>query len=201
MKIYVDAGHGGSDNGAVQRNEVGLVIRRESVDNLRLALLVQRGLDEMGFETMMSRTGDYNKTLRQRTDEANMWSADFFLSLHRNDFAVNGVQCTNANGFETFIQNHDNKGSRCFQQAIHAALRAAGLISASNLAPDAVPATQMRERGEKFGNYHVTRESRMPAVLVETGFIANAKDNELFDLNIEAFGRAYCDAIADVLYL
>jgi N-acetylmuramoyl-L-alanine amidase len=153
----------------------------------------------MGVQTMMSRRGDYNKTVKQRTDEANAWGAALFLSLHRNDFVTNGQQDTTANGFETFILPNDNKGSRRFQQAIHSRLRAAGLISAPNIASNTVPATQMRDRGEKTSNFHVLRESKMPAVLVETGFIANTKDNGLFDRNLTGFDTAICNAIVDII--
>jgi len=195
MKIYIDAGHGGTDSGAVQRTTG----RREATDNLRLAQLLQRRLDDMGFKTMMARTGDYNKTVKQRTDEANKWGADLYISLHRNDFAPNRVQDTSANGFETFIQINDRKGSKLFQQAIHSRLRTVGLVSAPNLASNAIPATQIRDRGEKTGNYHVTRESNMPAVLVETGFIGNTKDNGLYDRNLAGFDTAICQAIVDIL--
>jgi len=173
MKIYIDAGHGGNDSGAVSGS------RQEAPDNLRLALAVQARLDQIGFETMMSRTGNYNKTVKQRTDEANAWKAEFYLSLHRNWWSD-----STANGFETFIQPSDKKGSERFQDAIHKRIVAAGV---------------QRDRGKKTQNFHVTRESKMPAILAEVGFISNARDNELFDRSLDKYTTAIVQGIIDVL--
>jgi N-acetylmuramoyl-L-alanine amidase len=173
MKIYIDAGHGGNDTGAVWGT------RREAPDNLRLAQAVQARLDHIGFETMMSRTGNYNKTVKVRTDEANAWGAEFFLSLHRNWWSD-----STANGYETFIQPNDNKGSKRFQEAIHKRMVAAGV---------------QRDRGQKTQNFHVTRESKMPAILVETGFVSNTQDNLLYDRNFDKYADAAVQGIIDVL--
>jgi N-acetylmuramoyl-L-alanine amidase len=153
MKLYLDPGHGGSDPGA-QGN--GL---REKDITLDIALKIRTILTN-GYENIevrMSRTNDSSKSLNQRTNEANSWGADYYLSIHCN--AYNG----SATGYEDFIHINlsDSSTTAKYQDIIHA---------------EVMKLNQLQDRGQKKANYHVLRESNMPALLSENGFIDNARD-------------------------
>jgi len=171
--IFLDPGHGGRDPGAVNGT------RLEKNDNLRLANAVRRNLQKQGFTVIMSRESDIDVTLAQRTNRANAANADLFISLHRNAFTN-----ANANGTEVWV----------FTRPTAAELGLAGEIM-ERLAQVGIQSN----RGVKMGNYHVLRESRMPAVLVELGFITNAWDNELFDNKLEEYSVAIVKAACAAL--
>jgi N-acetylmuramoyl-L-alanine amidase len=156
MKLYLDPGHGGSDPGA-QGN--GL---REKDIALDIALKIRSILrnNYENVEIRMSRTSDISKSLAQRTNEANSWGADYYLSIHCN--AYNG----SAEGYEDFIHSSlsDFSASAKYQDIMHAEI---------------INVNQLRNRGQKKANFHVLREATMPSLLTENGFIDNGHDAAL----------------------
>jgi N-acetylmuramoyl-L-alanine amidase len=156
MKLYLDPGHGGSDNGASGN---GLL---EKEVNLDIALRIRNTLLNSydNVEVRMSRTGDTTKSLSQRTDEANAWGADYFLSIHCNAF--NG----SAQGYEDYIHSNlsDSSLTARYQDLLHTEI---------------TKLNQLTNRGQKKENFHVLRESNMPALLTENGFIDNFHDANL----------------------
>src|SRR5690625_2559502 len=90
-KIFIDPGHGGSDPGAVGN---GL---REKDLTLKISKKIANILKDYHCSVKLSRTGDQTLSLKQRTDMANKWGADFLLSVHIN--AGGGT------GYEDFIYN------------------------------------------------------------------------------------------------
>ena len=147
IKIFIDAGHGGKDPGAVGN---GLL---EKDLTLKIAKRVKELLAAYeNVEVKMSRTGDTYPSLSDRTNAANTWKADFFLSIHIN--AGGGV------GYEDFAYTGSSK-SIAYQNVIHAEI---------------MNQIDMKDRGKKQGNLHVLRESDMPAILTECGFIDNKGD-------------------------
>lgn len=151
VKIYIDPGHGGTDPGA-QGN--GL---REKDVTLAIATRVRNMLvNEYSNATVrMSRTGDQTVSLVQRTNDANAWGAAYYLSIHIN--AGGGT------GYEDYIHNllSDSSTTAQLRNTIHAEI---------------VKLIDMSNRGKKKANFHVLRESNMPAMLTENGFIDNATD-------------------------
>ncbi|MEN2767051.1 N-acetylmuramoyl-L-alanine amidase [Ornithinibacillus xuwenensis] len=156
MKLYLDPGHGGSDSGASGN---GLL---EKNINLDIALRIRNTLVNSyeNVEVLMSRTTDTTKSLQQRTDEANAWGADYFLSIHCNSF--NGA----AQGYEDYIHSNlsDSSLTASYQDILHT---------------EVTRVNQLTNRGQKKANFHVLRESSMPALLTENGFIDNAQDANL----------------------
>lgn len=156
MKLYLDPGHGGSDPGA-QGN--GL---REKDLTLDIALKLRSILENnyKNVEIRMSRTGDVTKSLVQRTDEANSWDADFYLSIHIN--SDNG----SASGYEDYIYSSlsNNSSTANYRDTIHT---------------EVMKLNQLNDRGKKKADFHVLRESTMDAMLSENGFIDNAQDAAL----------------------
>lgn len=150
VKIYIDAGHGGSDSGA-QGN--GL---QEKNVTLAIAKKIQEYLGEYSNASVkMCRTTDTTLSLTQRTNEANAWDADYFLSIHIN--AGGGI------GYEDYIHDalSDSSHTASLRNIIHA---------------EVVKLNGMQNRGKKKANFHVLRESRMPAMLSENGFIDTNAD-------------------------
>lgn len=173
VKIYVDPGHGGSDPGA-QGN--GL---QEKVITLKVGKLVRDRLEASGFDTRMSRTGDTFPTLSNRTNDANKWGADFFISIH--------VNAGGGEGYEDYRYNKLAASSKTGKQqaTIHKHMKA----KAARFG--------MKDRGAKSANFHVLRETSMSAVLVELGFIDSSKDAA--DLKNDDFLSQMAWGIVDAL--
>ena len=141
--IMLDAGHGGSDPGAVYEE------RREKEDSLALTLAVGEILQDNGINVLYSRTEDIYKSPYQRAMEANNADADFFISIHRNSFPTDNQ----VSGVETLVYN---KSGIKYEMAkeIGEQLETIGF---RNLG--------VKERP----NLVVLRRTKMPAVLVEVG--------------------------------
>ncbi|SNT04854.1 N-acetylmuramoyl-L-alanine amidase [Anaerovirgula multivorans] len=153
-KICFDYGHGGSDPGAVYKG------RKESEDNLAIGREIAKELRRHGITVDETRTADVAVSLRQRSEFESKGNYDYFVSFHRNAFKPETV--TRA---ETFVYTKASTKSKELAEKIQNALVGIGFIN----------------RGAKTANFHVLRETKAPAVLVEMGFIDNTKDNNLFD--------------------
>ncbi|GAB3801982.1 sporulation-specific N-acetylmuramoyl-L-alanine amidase [Virgibacillus kimchii] len=152
MKLYLDPGHGGNDSGATGN---GLMEKNVVLDiSLKIRNLLN---DYEGISVKMSRTNDKSVSLLARTNEANNWGADYFLSVHANAF--NG----SANGYEDFIHNSlgSNSQTAKLRDTIHAEI---------------MKQVDFNNRGKKSANFHVLRETSMSAILTENGFIDHAGD-------------------------
>lgn len=159
-KIYIDAGHGGIDGGA------GRAPYLEKERNLQLANRLNQYLTtNFDCTVVMSRTTDRALSLDQRTDHANSVDADFLISIHFNSSVL-----PTARGYEdfTYINVTDGSTTERIRTAIHNEVvsRVLGKYSIPN-------------RGRKRANFHMVRESNMPAVLVETLFVSNPNDQSL----------------------
>lgn len=160
--ILIDPGHGGSDPGASFSG------KQEKGYTLAVSKLV-RDLLQKNYEVnvRMTRDNDATLSLKQRTDFANSTNVDFYFSIHIN--AGGGT------GFESFIYNGSVPSQTvAHQSAIHQEIMRAiqGKYS-------------ITDRGKKKADFHVLRETKMSAVLIELLFIDNKKDLEL--LNNPAF--------------
>lgn len=145
--IVIDPGHGGEDNGAAWG------FAEEDDINLGIAFLLRCELEKKGFEVLMTRTHDAPVSLFQRTYYANKAKADLFVSIHCDAFHQ-----TSARGMTVHVYSGSVR-SRGIASAISASL--------TNRFPD------HRDRGVKESNFHVLRETDMPAVLVECEFLSN----------------------------
>ena len=156
IKIMLDAGHGLGTSG--KRTPVfkdGKAIR-EAEQNYPVMFLVEKYLKLSGFEVeCTNRDIKYDMPLRTRTTRANNWKADYFVSIHKN--AITGNWQSASKGIDTFV--YGTKG------------KSYGLANKvqSNLIAD----TGMKDRGVKSADFHVLRETKMPAILIELGFMDN----------------------------
>lgn len=151
-KIFIDPGHGGSDPGATGN---GL---REKDLTLDIAKRIRKYLNDnfSGHTIKMSRSTDKTLTLTQRTNMANSWGADYFLSVHINSGG--------GTGYEDYIHNglSDSSSTAKLRNTVHAEI-VKELSTWSN-------------RGKKKANFAVLRQSRMSAILTENGFIDTKAD-------------------------
>lgn len=172
--IMVDAGHGGErDPGAVYNG------RREKDDTLRLALAVGEILQDNGIDVSYTRTTDVYETPYEKALKANNAGVDFFLSIHRNSFPTDNE----VSGVESLV--YDLSGLKYqVAQDIDDQLEAVGFV---NLGVKARP------------NLVVLKRTKMPAVLVEAGFINSNTDNMLFDENFDAIAQAIASGLLDAL--
>ena len=171
--IMLDAGHGGRDPGAVYNG------RREKDDNLRLVLAIGEILQNNGIDVQYTRTTDVYESPLQKAMEANEAGVDFFISIHRNSFPTDNV----VSGVESLVYNLSGIKLEMAEN-INAQLETVGFV---NLGVKARP------------NLIVLRRTKMPAVLVEVGFINSNTDNTLFDQNFDAIAQAIADGILQTL--
>jgi N-acetylmuramoyl-L-alanine amidase len=151
VKIFIDPGHGGADPGAGGNGLDEKNVTLSIATRIRDILLKEY----QNVTVKMSRTGDQTVSLQQRTDMANAWGADFYLSIHIN--AGGGT------GYEDYIYDGLSDRSRTadIQHILH---------------PEVTKLINLIDRGAKKANYHVLRESTMDAMLSENGFIDTASD-------------------------
>ncbi|MDU5140645.1 MAG: N-acetylmuramoyl-L-alanine amidase [Paenibacillus dendritiformis] len=154
--VVIDAGHGDHDSGAVSVKK-----RYEKDFNLSLALKVGEILSQDDrFNTVLSREDDTFLELSERAQLANSMNADLFVSIHAN--SVDNMP--HVSGTETYYWRAESKA---FAEAMHKQL---------------MEGTQFKDRGVRKANHHVTRETKMPAILLEIGFLTNAAEEaQLFD--------------------
>jgi len=170
-RIALDAGHGGSDPGAVYKD------RREKDDTLDLTLAVGDILKKNGIDVYYTRTTDEYETPFKKATDANNSGANLFVSIHRNS-SENPNQYS---GVETLVYSDTGLKAEVARN-INNQLEDAGF---KNLGVD--------ERK----NLVVLKRTKMPAVLVEVGFINNDKDNYLFDEEFDSIAQAIADGILE----
>lgn len=156
--IVVDAGHGGSDSGAIGKN--GLM---EKDVTLKVALLLEEYLTEAGANVLMTRTKDVDvshpyatdsEELQARVDIANENDADIFLSIHIDSFVSPDVS-----GTSVYIYD-DTRLGKCLHDELMNRLK-------------------RKDRGVKFANFYVLKHTAMSASLVELMFVSNPAEEKL----------------------
>lgn len=167
--IVLDAGHGGSNPGAVY-NE-----RLEKDDALALTLAVGAILESKGIDVYYTRSTDYYESPFEKAQEANRIGAEYLISIHRNSSPYPN-QYT---GIETLVYNQYSEAARLAYN-INAQLEMVGFV---NQGIDERP------------NLVVLNSTQMPSVLVEVGFINNDSDNLLFDERFDEIADAIAEGI------
>jgi N-acetylmuramoyl-L-alanine amidase len=164
--VIIDAGHGGHDKGG----QWGLVYEKHLA--LDTSVRLENHLKAMGFHTVMTRRSDYFISLPQRVSIANRYKNAIFVSVHYNYTWKRDVS-----GLETFYHSAESR-------------RLAQLVQRGML-------NRVRgvDRGAKFARYYVIRNSTIPSILVEGGFVSN--DAERNRLKAGWYRDAVARGIAD----
>ena len=145
-KVFIDPGHGGYDNGAVQNGVL------EDEINLQISQKVEAKLKAKGVQVKMSRYDDTYLSLTDRTKMANNWGSDIFVSVHQNS-----ATSSSANGIETYYYSSRQDSKEL----------------ATEIQTDLIQSTSAVNRGAKTANYAVIKTANMSSSLVECGFISN----------------------------
>jgi N-acetylmuramoyl-L-alanine amidase len=157
VNVWVDAGHGGSDPGAVYS---GVPRVEEKTLNLAVSLIVRDELQKMTIPVGMTRTTDTYVSLADRVHKAKTWGAELFVSIHHN-----ASVSSSARGIETLYS-----AAKPINGVLSA--RLARLVQNEMIA-----ATSMPDRGVVVRDgLYVLANSGMPAIIVEGGFISNSQD-------------------------
>ncbi len=159
--IMLDAGHGGSDPGAIGKLN-GRTVNEKDL-TLSITYKVKDILESNGYKTSMTRTGDTLPSLTERPEQANAEGCALFVSIH-----INSAEAESAHGTEVYWSEENNGGEY-------------GITSkefAANVLDSMLNYMGSYDRGVKMANWAVTRRSEMPAILVEVGFISNAEELE-----------------------
>ncbi len=172
-RIAIDAGHGGNDLGASYNG------RNEKDDNLNLALAVGQILENNGIDVVYTRTNDVYNTPFEKAMMGNNADADFFVSIHRNALP----EPNTGTGIETLVFN--NAGIKAaMAENINKELSELGFVNRGVI-----------ERP----NLVVLKRTKMPALLVEAGFINNDADNAKFDTEFSDIAAAIAAGILETL--
>lgn len=167
--FMLDAGHGGSDSGAVYNG------RLEKNDNLRITLAVGERLARSGERVLYTRTDDSTVDLTYRSTMANSAGATYFVSFHRNSASTVG------RGVEVY-----------YYTGLSAQSTAARMAAPVQ---DALVACGFHNRGVKQANFSVLRRTSMPAILVELAFINNEAENAKLDPEFDRIADAIASAL------
>ena len=174
ITVCIDPGHGGKDPGAVNGN------RYEKDDVLKLAKQVGKVLDRNGIKVIYTRTTDKYDTVYQKAKFANDKKADYFISIHRN-----ASLDKDSNGAEVIIHSFGGEKEK-IAKSIQKYFAKHGF----------------KDRGIKVNQgLVVTRETTMPAVLCEVGFITSDKDNKLFDEKLNKYADCIAKGLMDAIRL
>jgi N-acetylmuramoyl-L-alanine amidase len=158
--VVIDAGHGGTDHGARAKAP----FCEEKRVCLQTARLVKKYLDQLGYHVVMTRNTDAFVPLAKRVETATQAGSAAFVSIHYNSSRSPAAQ-----GIEIFFFDSKEDRSRT----------ASSKKLAEAILPRLIRRTQAPSRGVKKGNFYVIRETSMPAILVEGGFISNPQERLL----------------------
>ena len=171
-RLCFDYGHGGNDPGACYNG------RTESNDVLNVGRKVAENIRRHGVYVDETRTEDSSVSLGARSSFENRNSYDYFISFHRNAFSPE-----QANGVETYIYLNPGQAATSMAEKVQGAIVNCGF----------------QNRGVKYADFHVLRETKAPAILIELGFIDSSSDNKIFDDKQDEIVKAISKAILDEL--
>ncbi len=167
----IDIGHGGTDRGA----RAGGPFCEEKRICLQTGRLVKKYLDQLGYRVILTRSTDVFVSLARRVEMADQARASLFVSIH-----YNSAPSSQAKGIEVFYSESKEEKVRS----------SASKRLAQTILSRVIHRTSAVSRGVKKGNFFVIRETSMPAVIVEGGFISNLEER------ICLKDHAYIDKIA-----
>jgi N-acetylmuramoyl-L-alanine amidase len=202
--IVLDAGHGGSDPGAVSSPNTGQI--KEADLNLRLTNILGDLLEEKGFQIIYTRNNkSSNPTLQGRVAIANNVNADLFLSIHHDAF-INKSDHGISTHYSTYRPELDNEGvyeeysstwaGYIKYDATPCEAAAKSIILAEDLVTN-IANLGFSNRGKFDHNLYVTRMTTMPSVLIEAGFMSN--DEEVLRVSDPKMERAIAQKIVETI--
>jgi N-acetylmuramoyl-L-alanine amidase len=195
-RIVIDPGHGGQDPGTMNPS-LRLTEKHLALD---LAKRLERIMREQGYEVLMTRSTDEFIELTDRSEQANRWNADFFVSLH-----FNAVTSGRVSGAETyaFTAQGDASSARSRETASDQKFYAANnqdvwnMLAAFYVQRELVSDLGTADRGVKRARFAMLRDLKCPGILIEGGFVTN--DREGRNIGSAAYREKMATAIAEGL--
>jgi N-acetylmuramoyl-L-alanine amidase len=159
--IVIDPGHGGKDHGTYSKKTPKY---HEKFLTLTTSYMLKTYLEKLGYDVIMTRTKDVFVPLENRSTLANELKPKLFVSIH-----FNSAPNRKAEGVEIFYYRSDGDKSRSNSSK----------ALAQSILKRILKNTEAKSRGVKHGNLAVIRETQMPAVLIEGGFLTNEDELKL----------------------
>lgn len=158
--IIIDAGHGGEDMGTSSKTTPKY---QEKSLNLTTSQLLKDYLQKMGYSVKLTRSDDTFIPLATRAVIANYYNPKLFVSVH-----YNAAHTEKPEGVEVYYFQSDDDKARSYQSK----------VLAERVLEKVILKTGAKSRGIKHGNLAVIRETTMPAILIEGGFMTNKAEME-----------------------
>ncbi len=188
--VYLDVGHGGHDSGAYYSGV------KESNLNLIIARQVKDRLEKLGYKVLMPRNADFFIDLIDRAIDANTKQPDIFVSIHHNAHP----NALAANGIETYYYQYYSEYPPQINGTMH--LDPLRIKQSRELAEsihrELIAQTNAVDRGVQRNTFLVLRETSMPSVLLELGFMSNY--NELRNLQAPSYQTKLVNGIVDGIH-
>ena len=179
IKIFIDQGHNprnpnaGAEGNGLYEQDITYEVGQLTADLLR---------QNPEFEVKLSRNSpdeilgsSIGTSLKARTDQANSWGADYFISIHANASTIES-----ASGSEGYAYSRASQGFVLGDNILYELNRYTGLANRGMFVRPSL---------------YVLRKTKMPAVLIELGFITNPSDAQLMDTNPELFAEGIYEGI------
>lgn len=215
--ILIDAGHGGRDPGAVRKEKVKgrtRIVAMEKDVTLRAAKILGKMLKAKGFEVMYTRTDDTKVSLEDRSVLGNIKKADMFVSLH-----CNANNSSKVRGFETYYLSKASNEKVLRLAAYENGVDPVRISDTQKIVMDLVHGFKIEEskslaahvqkrcvsslrsryskvndHGSRGAPFFVLIGAKMPAILVEMGYLSNA--TEAKRLQSDKYLQTVADGIA-----
>jgi|WetSurMetagenome_2_1015567.scaffolds.fasta_scaffold193447_2 N-acetylmuramoyl-L-alanine amidase len=178
FKVAIDAGHGGSDPGAVDLANIpedDFITTYEKNLNISIVKKVSEKLKSQGVNVVLTRNLDEFVSLNERVSIANKAKVDLFVSIHFN------AGSSLAYGIETFT----------YEKSVNPV----SMKLANNVHSEVMKIAGLTNRGLKKAEYYVLKYTNMATILIELGFITNTKEELL--INNNEWQLKISDAIAN----
>jgi N-acetylmuramoyl-L-alanine amidase len=208
-RVVIDPGHGGTDPGAVGRR----TRLREKDVTLRIARRLQALFRKVGVEALLTREGDETVALRDRTAFANDLRADLFLSIHANsnpDRKRHGLETyyldTTRDRYAKRLADRENRGGEAgdlgyiladlhTRSNVQASMQLAGRVLRATVEHLSIRYEDIVDHGVKPALFYVLLGAKMPAILIETSYLTNARDERRLRRD------AYLQRLAEGIFL
>ena len=181
--VIVDAGHGGYDIGA----SYGKIIEKKIT--IALALKLKKQLIRRGYKVFMTRKADEHRSLGERTDYANAKKGKIFISLHTNAAPRRKHRKYVYKGIEIFYLKGKTRRARYSNRKLYISnwkkkksSKLARVIK-NEMLKSVRKKYKVMDKGVKRNNFWVLRGTRMPAILIENGYITDKYEGKRLSTN------------------
>jgi len=209
--IIIDAGHGGKDPGAIGRSGM-----KEKKVVLDISKRLQKILRQNGLKVHMTRNQDKFITLQRRTELASQTQADLFISVHANSnparrihglevYTLKNLQPKDQRSIQrkanlkrrlnrVSMKKNSSRLDRIIEDMLYTHKQTQSIIFANKVAKKSTKITKTKNLGSKLSNFYVLKNTLIPAILVEVGFLSNPKEERL--LNTRAYRQKIANGLA-----